>query len=90
MLETVQDTIQDSLMNKKLKEQHLFKKSFVTIYNTFQNFGVSIFFPFLKEIIKYFSKDLLNWCKVIVKTYIVRKDFYFEQMLFFLTFFINY
>ncbi len=29
---------------------------------------------------------MLNELKVIVKTYIVRKDFYFEQMLFFLTF----
>ncbi len=44
------------------------------------NFFLSFFF--LKKL---FRRDVLNEQNVLVKTYIVRKDFYFEQMLLFLT-----
>ncbi len=77
---------QYSLINKKLKEQHLFKILICCNYIVlFKTLGSVFFFPFFIFINKIllFSKDLLNWYKV--KTCIVIKDFYFEQMLFFLT-----
>ncbi len=41
------------------------------------------YYFFFKKLILLFRRDVLNEYKVIVKTYIVRKDFYFEQMLLF-------
>ncbi len=62
------------------------KKKCVTIYKAFQKFGVSkrFFFFFFYKLILLFWREV-KLINVIVKTYIVRKDLYFKQMLFFLT-----
>ncbi len=76
------DTLfQDSLINKKLKRTVFIQnKNFVLQYTLlFKSLGsVNYYYLFLKKLILLFSKDVLNGEKVIVKTYIVRKDFYFE------------
>ncbi len=45
----------------------------------------SVIYLFFKEINTFIQEGCVKWINVIVKTYIVRKYFYFEQMLFFLT-----
>ncbi len=67
------------------KEQHLLKKFFYNIQCYSKVWGQNIFSFFLKKLILLFSRDVKLIKKIIVKTYIVRKDFYFEQMLIFLT-----
>ncbi len=43
----------------------------LNVRTTFQKFGVSQFFFFLKKLILLFSKDALNCSKLTVKTFIM-------------------
>ncbi len=77
------------IINKVKKNSiYLKKRNFVLQYAMlFKGLGSVIFsyFFFFKEINTFIQEGCVKWINVIVKTYIVRKDFYFEQILFFLT-----
>ncbi len=69
----------------KVKKNSIYlKKNFVLQYTMlFKSLGSVIYF--FKEINTFIQEGCVKLINVIVKTYIVRKDFYFEQMLFFWT-----
>ncbi len=56
------------------------------LFKSLEAVHVFVSFSFFLLIHILFRRDVLNEQKVIVKTYVVRKDFHFEQILLFFNF----
>ncbi len=69
--------------------QYLFKKSMLQYTKLFKNLGSVNFFFLFKEINTFIQEGCVKWINAIVKTYIVWKDIYSEQMQFFFFVFIK-